>query len=36
MSKELSIRGEMKGELTIHGYADFLVQIMRMLNLPID
>lgn len=34
--REVNIRAEVKGLLAIHGYADFLVEVLRMSNLPLD
>lgn len=34
--RELSLKLEFRGLLAIHGYADFLVESLRMGNLPLD
>jgi hypothetical protein len=36
MMRGIVTKSEVKPMLALHGYADFLVQLMRMQNLPID
>lgn len=36
MMREVVSKDDLKAVLTVHGYADFLVQILKMENLLID